>query len=231
MKVVPFLKSKSLFLTFLLLAPLSAFADGHNMDGLIFYFFIIAGLLFVPLIVLTIIAGVYSSRPKKKTLQFYQVLAILVILFYLIIGVANYEMIEDLSNYLYLPILLFTFLAVINVMLIRSGYLARVEGETVPEQPALKVLKERGKIDKQLFLFVMIYFLLHFITTGINYFFPDWFGSGLKLLLFSIYFLNSAAFILVLMLIENRYLKITALLLWLIYIALQASEWIKFSQM
>lgn len=231
MKLAQFPTNKSVVLFLLLLAPLSALADGHNMDGLIFYFFIIAAFLFIPLVVLTIIAGVYSSRPKKKTLQFYKVLVVLVILFYLIIGFANYEMIEDLSNYLYLPVLLFTFIAVTNVMLMRSGYLARAESETGAEEPGQKVVKERGKIDKQLFVFVLIYFLLHFITSAINFFYPDWFGSGLRLLVFSIYFLNSISFIVVLMLIENRSLKITALLLWLIYIALQASEWFKYSQM
>lgn len=231
MKFTGLLLNKSILFLFLLMAPLSALADGHNMDGLIFYFFIVAALLFIPLVVLTIIAGVYSSRPKKRTLRFYLVLAVLVTLFYLIIGFANYEMLEDFSKYLYVPVLLFSFIAAINIMLLRSGYLARAESEATQEEPSQKVLKERGKIDKQLFLFVMNYFLLHFVSSAINFFYPDWFGSGLRLLVFSIYSLSSIAFIIVLMLIENKSLKFTALLLWLMYVALQASGWIKFSQM
>ncbi len=231
MKFTGPLFNKGILCLLLLLAPLGAVADGHNMDGLIFYFFIVAALLFTPLVVLTIIAAVYSSRPKKKTLRFYQVLVVLVMLFYLIIGFANYEMMEDLSEYLYVPILLFTFIAAINIMLLRSGNLALAEGQTVPAEPAKIELEERGKIDRQLFIFVLIYFVLHFITSAINFFYPDWFGSGLRLLVFSIYSLNSIIFIMVLMLIENRSMKITALLLWLIYVALQASQWIKYSQM
>ncbi len=228
MNFIRSLKHKGILFLLLLLAPLSALADGHNMDGLVFYFFIIAALLFIPLVLLTIVAGVYSSRPKKKTLQLYWVILIMNILFYLILGIVNYDFFEDLSKYMYVPILLFIFIALINGMLIRSGYLSHEESVVGMGQAVQKTSMDARRIDQRIFTFVLIYFFLYFLSAGITFFYPDWFRSDLKFFVFSLYFLNSLSFVLLLSVLENRSLKIAAFVVWFTYTAIQIAEYLKF---
>jgi hypothetical protein len=226
MKPHPFFKNKPIFLALLLLTPLSALADGHGMDGLILVFFLITALLFLPLVVLTIIAGVYSARPKERTLFFYKTFLGCVTLLYVVLAFLYHDLIEDLLPYTYLALLIVLFIGLINVWLIRSGNSSLKEMDGILVQPEENSVQQE-KTDKRVFAYILVSFLLQFISVSINHAFPDWLNSDLKYLVFGFYFLNTLCFLLLLSLIQKPAYKIVAFVLVSVYLIVQAWDYVK----
>lgn len=110
--LVRFLTLLSLFII-----PVSAFADGHNLDGLIVFVGLIGIVFVIPILSLTFYSIYAFFKSRKASMVFHSVFFGIVFSFYAILIVIFNDFIFDENDFMLVAFICFIVLLVLNFIL------------------------------------------------------------------------------------------------------------------
>lgn len=203
------------FLTLLTLfiIPVSAFADGHNLDGLIVFVGLIGIVFVIPILSLTFYSIYAFFKSRKASMVFHSVFFGIVFSFYAILIIIFNDFIFNENDFMLVAFICFIVLLVLNFIL----WLLRFNSNRV----TLSENTIEGEINQQtisseklVLLFLLIWFGVDIVNYSIYQFVPDWYSNKMiKYLQVLLNLMSGVSFFLLVKLIKiNRY-KIIAVAL------------------
>jgi hypothetical protein len=169
--LVRFLTLLSLFII-----PVSAFADGHNLDGLIVFVGLIGIVFVIPILSLTFYSIYAFFKSRKASMVFHSVFFGIVFSFYAILIVIFNDFIFDENDFMLVAFICFIVLLVLNFVL----WLLRFNSNRV----TLSENTIEGEINQQtisseklVLLFLLIWFGVDVLNYSIYQFVPDWYSN------------------------------------------------------
>lgn len=206
--LVRFLTLLSLFII-----PVSAFADGHNLDGLIVFVGLIGVVFVIPILSLTFYSIYAFFKSRKASMVFHSVFFGIVFSFYAILIVIFNDFIFDENDFMLVAFICFAVLLVLNFIL----WLLRFNSNrlTLSENTIEGEIKQQTiSREKLVLLFLLIWFGVDIVNYLIYQFVPDWYSNKMiKYLQVLLNLISGVSFFLLVKLIKiNRY-KIIAVVL------------------
>jgi hypothetical protein len=206
--IVRFLTLLSLFII-----PFSAFADGHNLDGLIVFVGLIGIVFVIPILSLTFYSIYAFFKPGKASMVFHSVFFGIVFSFYAILIVIFNDFIFDENDFMLVAFICFIVLLVLNFVL----WLLRFNSNriTLSENTIEGEIKQQTiSSEKLVILFMMIWFGVYIVNYLIYQFIPDWYTNKMiKYLQVLLNLMSGVSFFLLVKLIKNNRYKIIAVAL------------------
>lgn len=202
-----------LALLLLFIIPVSAFADGHNLDGLIVFVGLIGIVFIIPILSLTFYSIYAFFKSSKASMVFHSVFFGIVFSFYAILIVIFNDFIFDENEFMLVAFICFVVLLVINFVL----WLLRFNSNrlTLSENTIEGEIKQQTiSSEKLVLLFLLIWFGVYIVYYLIYQFIPDWYSNKMiKYLQVLLSLMSGVSFFLLVKLIKiNRY-KIIAVAL------------------
>jgi hypothetical protein len=206
--MVRFLTLLSLFII-----PFSAFADGHNLDGLIVFVGLIGIVFVIPILSLTFYSIYAFFKSRKASMVFHSVFFGIVFSFYAILIVIFNDFIFDENDFMLVAFICFIVLLVLNFVL----WLLRFNSNrlTLSENTIEGEIKQQTiSSEKLVLLFMMIWFGVYIVNYLIYQFIPDWYTNKMiKYLQVLLNLMSGVSFFLLVKLIKNNRYKIIAVAL------------------
>jgi hypothetical protein len=206
--IIRYLSLLSLFII-----PFSAFADGHNLDGLIVFVGLIGIVFVIPILSLTFYSIYAFFKSRKASLVFHSVFFAIVFSFYAILIVIFNDFIFDENDFMLVAFICLIVLFVLNFVL----WLLRFNSNrlTLSENVNESEIKHQSiSSEKLILLFLLIWFGVHFVNYIIYQFVPDWYSNKMiKYLQILLSLVSGVSFFLLIKLIKNNRYKIIAVAL------------------
>lgn len=203
------------FLTLLsfFIIPVSAFADGHNLDGLIVFVGLIGIVFLIPILSLTFYSIYAFFKSRKASMVFHSVFFGIVFSFYAILIVIFNDFIFNENDFMLVAFICFIVLLVLNFIL----WLLRFNSNrvTLTENTIEDEINQQTiSSEKLVLLFLLIWFGVDIVNYLIYQFVPDWYSNKMiKYLQVLLNLMSGVSFFLLVKLIKiNRY-KIIAVAL------------------
>ncbi len=206
--LVRFLTLLSLFII-----PVSAFADGHNLDGLIVFVGLIGIVFVIPILSLTFYSIYAFFKSRKASMVFHSVFFGIVFSFYAILIVIFNDFIFDENDFMLVAFICFIVLLVINFVL----WLLRFNSNrvTLSENTIEGEIKQQSiSSEKLVLLFLLIWFGVDVLNYSIYQFVPDWYSNKMiKYLQVLLSLISGFSFFLLTKLLKSNRYKIIAVAL------------------
>ena len=206
--LVRFLTLLSLFII-----PFSAFADGHNLDGLIVFVGLIGIVFVIPILSLTFYSIYAFFKSRKASMVFHSVFFGIVFSFYAILIVIFNDFIFNENDFMLVAFICFIVLLVINFVL----WLLRFNSNrvTLSENTIEGEIKQQTiSSEKLVLLFMMIWFGVDVLNYSIYQFVPDWYSNKMiKYLQVLLSLISGFSFFLLTKLLKSNRYKIIAVAL------------------
>lgn len=206
--LVRFLTLLSLFII-----PFSAFADGHNLDGLIVFVGLIGIVFIIPILSLTFYSIYAFFKSRKASMVFHSVFFGIVFSFYAILIVIFNDFIFDENDFMLVAFICFIVLLVINFVL----WLLRFNSNrvTLSENTIEGEIKQQSiSSEKLVLLFLLIWFGVDVLNYSIYQFVPDWYSNKMiKYLQVLLSLISGFSFFLLTKLLKSNRYKIIAVAL------------------
>lgn len=203
------------FLTLLsfFIIPVSAFADGHNLDGLIVFVGLIGIVFVIPILSLTFYSIYAFFKSRKASMVFHSVFFGIVFSFYAILIVIFNDFIFNENDFMLVAFICFIVLLVINFVL----WLLRFNSNrvTLSENTIEGEIKQQTiSSEKLVLLFMMIWFGVDVLNYSIYQFVPDWYSNKMiKYLQVLLSLISGFSFFLLTKLLKSNRYKIIAVAL------------------
>lgn len=203
------------FLTLLsfFIIPVSAFADGHNLDGLIVFVGLIGIVFVIPILSLTFYSIYAFFKSRKASMVFHSVFFGIVFSFYAILIVIFNDFIFDENDFMLVAFICFIVLLVINFVL----WLLRFNSNrvTLSENTIEGEIKQQSiSSEKLVLLFLLIWFGVDVLNYSIYQFVPDWYSNKMiKYLQVLLSLISGFSFFLLTKLLKSNRYKIIAVAL------------------
>lgn len=206
--LVRFLTLLSLFII-----PVSAFADGHNLDGLIVFVGLIGIVFVIPILSLTFYSIYAFFKSRKASMVFHSVFFGIVFSFYAILIVIFNDFIFDENDFMLVAFICFIVLLVLNFVL----WLLRFNSNrlTLSENAIEGEINQQSiSSEKLVLLFLLIWFGVDVLNYSIYQFVPDWYSNKMiKYLQVLLSLISGFSFFLLVKLIKSNRYKIIAVAL------------------
>jgi hypothetical protein len=206
--LVRFLTLLSLFII-----PVSAFADGHNLDGLIVFVGLIGIVFVIPILSLTFYSIYAFFKSRKASMVFHSVFFGIVFSFYAILIVIFNDFIFNENDFMLVAFICFIVLLVINFVL----WLLRFNSNrvTLSENTIEGEIKQQSiSSEKLVLLFLLIWFGVDVLNYSIYQFVPDWYSNKMiKYLQVLLSLISGFSFFLLTKLLKSNRYKIIAVAL------------------
>ncbi len=224
--LVRFLTLLSLFII-----PVSAFADGHNLDGLIVFVGLIGIVFVIPILSLTFYSIYAFFKSRKASMVFHSVFFGIVFSFYAILIVIFNDFIFDENDFMLVAFICFIVLLVLNFIL----WLLRFNSNrlTLSENTIEGEINQQSiSSEKLVLLFLLIWFGVYVLYYLIYQFVPDWYSNKMiKYLQVLLSLISGFSFFLLTKLLKSNRYKIIAVALISIGLLISLSyQLIRFSE-
>lgn len=196
--------------------PFSAFADGHNLDGLVVFVGLFGFVIMLPILSLTFYSIYAFFKSSSTSMVFHSVFFGIVFSVYAILIVVFSDFMFEYNDYMLAAFICFAVLLLVNVVLwlirFNSNRLALSENTIESEKKQQSISSE-----KLVLLFLLIWFGVDVVNYLIYQFVPEWYSNKMiKYLQVLLSLISGFSFFLLVKLIKiNRY-KIIAVALILI---------------
>lgn len=203
------------FLTLLTLfiIPVSAFADGHNLDGLIVFVGLIGIVFVIPILSLTFYSIYAFLKSRKASMVFHSVFFGIVFSFYAILIIIFNDFIFDENDFMLVAFICFVVLLVLNFIL----WLLRFNSNRVTLTENIiegEINQQTISSEKLVLLFLLIWFGVYVLYYLIYQFVPDWYSNKMiKYLQVLLSLISGFSFFLLTKLLKSNRYKIIAVAL------------------